>query len=164
MRPDGGFLPRDGAISTRNRLRLLVRPRPIALGLTAASVAALAMAVPTAVLANPFFTRMTPVRTLDYVFWAIGSVLIGLIVATYAVPGVSAACQSRTLASGVVNVLAIGCPICNKVVVLLLGISGALTIWAPLQPLLGIGALAVLSWTLTLRLRLLRQQSVIAAA
>ena len=53
--------------------------------------AAIAMAAPTAVLANPFFSRMTPVRTQDYIFWAIGSVLIGLIVATYGDPGASSA-------------------------------------------------------------------------
>ena len=152
------------AISMRKRLQLLARPRPIAFGLAAVTVAALAMAVPTAVFANPFFTRMTPVRTQDYVFWAIGSVLIGLIAATYGVPGVRAACQSRTLGSGVLNVLAIGCPICNKVVVLLLGISGALTIWAPIQPLLGVAALSLLAWTLGLRLRLLSQQPKIATA
>ena len=134
----------------------------MALGLTVGTFAALAMAVPTAVLANPLFTRMTPVRTLDYVFWAIGSVLIGLIAATYAVPGASASCQSRTLGSGVLNVLAIGCPICNKVIVLLLGISGALTIWAPLQPVLGLAALALIAWTLSLRLRLVSAPPTIA--
>ena len=155
-------LPRYPAM--KKWLRSLARPRPVAFGLAAVAVAALAMAVPTAVLANPFFARMTPVRTQDYVFWAIGSGLIGLIAATYGVPGLSAACQSRTLGSGLLNVLAIGCPICNKVVVLLLGISGALTIWAPIQPLLGLAALSLLAWTLGLRLRLLSEQPRITVA
>ena len=147
----------------RKRLRLLARPRPLAFGFGAGILAALAMAVPTAVLTNPFFHRMTPVRTQDYMFWAAGSLLIGLITATYAVPGVSAVCQSRTLGSGVLNVLAIGCPICNKVVVLILGISGALSIWAPLQPALGLAALTLLVWTLRVRFQLLSPRATVAA-
>ncbi|GAA3974020.1 hypothetical protein GCM10023085_65620 [Actinomadura viridis] len=35
------------------------------------------------------------------------------------------------------SLLAVGCPVCNKVVLVLLGTSGALTVWAPLQPWLG---------------------------
>ena len=154
---------RDGERSAPNWL-LLLAPRPIVSGLAGVIVAALAMAVPTAILPSPFFIRMTPVRTQDYVFWAVATILIGLIASTYAVPGVAAACEGRTLGSGVLNVLAIGCPICNKVVVMLLGISGALTIWAPLQPMVGLAALGLLAWTLRLRLRLLPQQAHISAA
>ncbi len=131
----------------------MARPKPLAFGFSAAIASAIAMAAPTAVLANPLFSRMTPVRTQDYIFLAIGSVLIGLIAATYAVPGASSACQTQTLGSGLLNVLAIGCPVCNKIVVLLLGFSGALTIWAPLQPVLGLAALALMAWTLRVRLR-----------
>jgi len=40
--------------------------------------------------------------------------------------------------ASVLATFAIGCPICNKLVVALLGVSGALTCWAPLQPLIGV--------------------------
>lgn len=33
---------------------------------------------------------------------------------------------------------AIGCPVCNKIVVALLGASGAISWFAPLQPILGV--------------------------
>ena len=43
---------------------------------------------------------------------------------------------------GALTFFAVGCPVCNKLVVLALGFSGALTYFAPLQPALGIAALA----------------------
>jgi hypothetical protein len=53
-------------------------------------------------------------------------------------------------------VLAVGCPICNKIVVLLLGVSGALTIFQPLQPVLALAAMVLLGYALFLRLRAVR--------
>jgi hypothetical protein len=40
-------------------------------------------------------------------------------------------------------VFAVGCPVCNKLVVLALGFSGAMTYFTPLQPILGVGALVL---------------------
>jgi hypothetical protein len=48
---------------------------------------------------------------------------------------------------------AVGCPICNKVVVVALGTSGALSWFAPVQPYLGVVALGLLAWALRVRLR-----------
>jgi hypothetical protein len=53
--------------------------------------------------------------------------------------------------------LAIGCPACNKLVVMLVGTSGALSLWAPLQPALAIGSIALLIWAL--RARIAAEQS-----
>jgi hypothetical protein len=50
--------------------------------------------------------------------------------------------------------LAIGCPVCNKLALVLLGTSGALSIWAPIQPILGAVSLALLGATVIWRLRL----------
>jgi hypothetical protein len=44
-------------------------------------------------------------------------------------------------------------PVCNKVVVGLLGAAGAMQWWAPLQPLLGVASVALLAWALRTRLR-----------
>jgi len=49
--------------------------------------------------------------------------------------------------------LAIGCPVCNKVALVLLGASGALTIFAPIQPVIGAVSLVLLAGTLAWRLR-----------
>ncbi len=49
--------------------------------------------------------------------------------------------------------LAIGCPLCNKVVLVALGASGAMSIWAPLQPIVGAASVALLAGTVVWRLR-----------
>jgi hypothetical protein len=56
---------------------------------------------------------------------------------------------------GLAAFVAIGCPLCNKVALLLLGASGALTVFAPLQPLIGAASIAMLVATLAWRLRVL---------
>lgn len=38
-----------------------------------------------------------------------------------------------------------GCPVCNKLVLVLLGSSGALSYWAPLQPLIAVASVALLT-------------------
>jgi hypothetical protein len=46
----------------------------------------------------------------------------------------------------------VGCPACNKIAVLLLGVSGALNLWAPIQPLVGVASVGLLAWALQRRL------------
>src|SRR6266536_665957 len=50
-------------------------------------------------------------------------------------------------------VFAVGCPICNKIVVGLLGVSGALGVWAPMQPVLAVFSLVALVAAVLLRWR-----------
>ena len=46
-----------------------------------------------------------------------------------------------------------GCPVCNKLVLLALGSAGALTWFEPVQPVLQVLAIALLAWALRRRLR-----------
>lgn len=108
-------------------------------------VAAAAIAVPTVLVANRYFSRMTPTRWWDYVFLAISAPLIGLVLAAKRLPGASECrTEGKTLAGGGLTYLAVGCPICNKIVVAILGTSGALTYFAPVQPILGAMAVGLL--------------------
>ena len=50
------------------------------------------------------------------------------------------------------SVFAVGCPACNKLVVFALGASGALTYFAPLQPVLGLFTLGLLLYALRARI------------
>lgn len=108
--------------------------------------------VPTAIIDNPFFIRMTPVRIQDYAIWAVTALLAGVIAGTFALPA-HLATGGRILSGGFLSYLAVGCPICNKVVVLLLGVSGALAYFAPVQIYIGVASLLLLIWTLRLRVR-----------
>ena len=116
----------------------------------------LAVGVPTGVVPSPLYTRMTPVLWWNYGAWAATAVLGGLVIATYIRrPGDRAPRNGVPAASGggLLAAFAVGCPVCNKLVVAALGASGALTIWAPLQPVIAIASIAVLGWVLRSRLR-----------
>ena len=121
----------------------------------ATTLTALAIGVPTGIIHTPFYTRMTAVLWWNYPVWIATSILTGLIVATY-VRGPAAAPKTdagHMTAGWLLSLFAVGCPICNKLVVALLGISGALSIWAPIQPVLGVASVALLSWALWTRLQ-----------
>ena len=60
--------------------------------------------------------------------------------------------------------LAVGCPTCNKLVVLLLDTTGALTFFAPLQLYIGIASVLLLGWTLLLRARALADTCHVASS
>lgn len=105
-----------------------------------------------AIFDNPLFTRMTPVRTQDYAIWAATASLVGLVAGTF-VARRAGGHEGKLLTGGFFADLAVGCPICNKVVVALLGTSGALTFFAPAQLFIGLGSLGLLTWTLLLRSR-----------
>ena len=107
-----------------------------------------------AIFENWFFVRMTPVRTQDYVIWILSSMLIGLIIGSYFVAS-STSGDGKTLSGGLLSVIAVGCPTCNQLVVLLLGTTGALTFFAPLQLYIGIASVLLLGWTLFLRTKAL---------
>ena len=49
--------------------------------------------------------------------------------------------------------LAIGCPVCNKLVLVALGSTGAVQFFAPIQPYLALAGVGVLGWALVVRLR-----------
>jgi len=122
----------------------------------------LALGLPTALIPNPVFARQIAAEPWAYVAWLATAPLAGLVLATYLAPaagaGGSAAAapeRSGSLASlaGLGVFLAVGCPVCNKVALVLLGTSGALTVFGPLQPILGAASIAALAVTLWWRLR-----------
>ncbi|WTZ54791.1 hypothetical protein OG716_24195 [Nocardia sp. NBC_01388] len=114
--------------------------------------AALVVGVPTGVVSTPFYTRMTPVLWWNYPVWLATAVLSGLITATYVRSLVPSTIRSAGIWANLASAFAVGCPVCNKLVVALIGVSGALTVWAPLQPVLAFASLAVLGWALWRRL------------
>ena len=125
-------------------------------GAAAAVVTALIIGVPRGIIETPWYQRMTSVLWWNYPVWALSSILTGALVATYvrdpavAVPTTQ---EGRTILGGTLSLLAIGCPICNKLVVMAVGVSGALTWFAPLQPVLAVGSLGLLAYALWARRR-----------
>lgn len=126
--------------------------------LVAAAVAAataLLTGLPTDIVPNSFYVRMTPILWWNYPVWAATAVLAGLVVATYVRVRPAGSSVGATAGGGVLSFFAVGCPICNKLVVALLGVSGALSFFAPIQPYLALAGLALLGVSLVVRLRAL---------
>ena len=57
------------------------------------------------------------------------------------------------MAGGILAWFAVGCPVCNKLALLALGYSGAITWFTPVQPFLALGALILTGVALVWRLR-----------
>jgi hypothetical protein len=120
----------------------------------------------TAVLENPVFGREIPPTPWSPNVLIVTAILSGLLTATYVrndgpapitLDDVDVAPGSRTAKAGAVGsllaYLAIGCPVCNKIALLLLGTTGALNLYAPIQPYLGAIGIALLAIALVIRLR-----------
>lgn len=128
--------------------------RRAAVAVAAAVMTALVLGVPTGIIETPFYTRMTPVVWWNYPVWAGSAVLTALVFTTYVRgPATGAPVTGRAGVGGVLSLFAVGCPICNKLVVSLIGVSGALNVWAPVQPVLGAAGLLLLGYALRVRVR-----------
>lgn len=127
-------------------------PRRLVFFVLGAALSALAMGLPTDVVPNSWFTRMTPVRPLDVVLLVLTAATLGVLAATYA-DRRGASGGRRGLLGGGLAGLAIGCPICNKAVVWLIGVSGALSWFGPAQPVIGAAGLGLAVWAVVMRLR-----------
>lgn len=126
-----------------------VRALPYAL------IAALFIGIPADIIDTPIFGRPVELRTIDYVIWIISSALIGLTLAIR-LPNSHRKAEEdndvRTVWGGFASFLAVGCPVCNQLVVAALGTSGALNWWAPVQPIFGALAIGFVLWALRTRL------------
>jgi hypothetical protein len=131
-----------------------------AIGLVAAIGTVVIIGVPTDVIPNPLFGRQTPVHPYDVAVLIALGLLTGALVATYAIARDAGRATKRAgIGSGVLGWFAVSCPACNKIVVALLGASGATSTFAPLQPALGGLAVALAAAALAVRVRALRRGS-----
>lgn len=156
--------PADCPILALRDARLLLA------GVAWALVSLLVFGLVSAIIPNPVFGRSVPPEPFAIWVWIASAPLMGLVLATYTTPiratGGAAPIrmleapvdESRGTALGTIGsfgaFLAIGCPLCNKVALLLLGASGAMSLYAPIQPFIGAASLALLAGTLAWRLRI----------
>lgn len=122
----------------------------------AAAAFVLVVAIPTDLIDTPVFGREVPPTWWAWPSLLMSSLLGGLLVATYVrAPSQPNRTSTRRggWAGGLLTYFAVGCPVCNKIVLVLLGTSGALTWFEPLQPVLQLAAVVLLGWALRARLR-----------
>lgn len=117
---------------------------------------AVLVALPTAVIPNPVFGRAIEVTWWSYPTVVLTGILGGLLIGTYVRNGESEQADTALklgTVGGLVSFFAVGCPVCNKLILLALGTSGAMTWFAPVQPILALASIGVLAWALNMRLR-----------
>jgi hypothetical protein len=128
------------------------------------AISLLVLGLPTDLVPNPIFGRQIEAPAWSYAALVVTSVLAGLLLATYVredatrddaelLDAPARADQRRFTVGGLLSFLAIGCPTCNKLVVIALGSSGAISWFEPLQPLLAVAGIALLAYALRRRLR-----------
>lgn len=123
----------------------------------AAVAIALLIGLPTDVIPNPVFGRPVPVTWWSYPVLALTAVLGGLLAATYVRDPSAGESLDRPARvgsiGGFVSFLAVGCPVCNKLVIVALGTTGARQWFEPVQPLLAVASIVLLAFALRSRLR-----------
>ncbi len=118
---------------------------------------ALLVGIPTDVIPNPVFGRPVPVTWWSYPTLLVTALLGGLLLSTYVRTGNSEEASidrpgRMGSVGGLLSFFAVGCPVCNKIVLVALGSSGAMNVFAPLQPLLAVASLLVMGVALRVRL------------
>ena len=110
---------------------------------------------------NPIFGRAIETTWWSYPTVVFSAILGGLLIATYVResvtdPEVPVKSTDKSLRlgtlGGLISFFAVGCPVCNKLVLLALGSSGAISWFAPIQPFLAVISLLFMLWALNVRL------------
>lgn len=136
-------------------------PRHVAVAVVASLVVAVLIGLTSVLIPNSMFARDIPPVWWNYPVWLLTSALSGMLVATYVRADASdqddlpddRRSSRLGLAGGMLAWFAVGCPVCNKIALLVLGYSGAITWFAPVQPYLALGALLLTGAALLIRLR-----------
>lgn len=132
------------------------------IGLGAAVAVGLALGAVTVLIPNPVFGRAIAPLAWNYPVWLVTALLSGLLIASYVRPAPRARSAPEAaptekssvwaMAGAFGSWFAIGCPVCNKLALLALGYSGAISYFGPLQPWLAAISLVLLSAGLVVRL------------
>lgn len=134
-------------------------PRRWLMALVLAVVVCLVIAIPTALIETPLFGREIPPTWWAWPSLIVSSILAGMLLASYVAPSPSSedisddGTSRRGVIGGALTFFAVGCPVCNKLVLLALGTTGAVSWFQPLQPILQVAAIVLLGWALHQRLR-----------
>lgn len=121
---------------------------------------AVLIGLPTDVIPNPVFGRSMSVTWWSYPVLVMTAILAGLLIATYVrdprqiPPDDTIDRPTRTAGiGGLLSFFAVGCPVCNKLVLVALGSTGAVRWFEPLQPVLALVSVILLAVALRARLR-----------
>ena len=136
------------------------------IGILAALIIFFLFGIVTVLIKNPFFVRMTPVYWYDYVFLVLTSILSGAYIGLWHYnknnqKNINSKCD-YTAAGGVVGgFFSFGCAICNKLLIWILGLSGVVAYFMPIQPTLGVISMALLCYAVYLQTKILYKNDIL---
>lgn len=142
-------------LSDAYRALVAFTPRRIAVAFAASLAVFAFLGFTTALIPNPVFGRPIAAPAWGPLVLTATAVLAGVILATYVKTPAGADTETATrkfTAGGILTFFAIGCPTCNKLVVIALGSSGAITWFQPIQPVLAAAGVALLAIVAVIRL------------
>lgn len=108
---------------------------------------------------NPFFVRMTPAGDLEIALLALTAAMLGLYV-TIRRPACSV--KGATV-GGVLGFVGVACPVCNKLLVLLVGSELLLTYFEPVRVFVAAAGVVILALAITREWALQKKAAVGAA-
>lgn len=114
------------------------------------------VAIPTVLIPNPWFVRELPVTVWAWPVLIVTGALAGLVAATYvARKDISGKSRGGVIGTtgAVLSFFAVGCAVCNKLVLLAVGYAGALQFFEPLQPYLAGGSIILLAIAFAMRVK-----------
>ncbi|MDI1289613.1 MAG: hypothetical protein PSX37_06655 [bacterium] len=150
-----------GPFSTERAALQLWSRRQWVLGIVGGFILSVVVSIPTDVIPNPFFTRSMAVTWWSYPVVISTGVLGALLVGSYVRNDELSSARDEQverssrfgLVGATLSFFAIGCPVCNKLVLLALGASGTMTWFAPVQPVLAIASVILMAIAVRMRLR-----------
>jgi hypothetical protein len=111
----------------------------------------------TAVIPNSLFRRMTQVTALDYIFLTVTSILVGIFVALHFFHRGSRVCTASAVGGGIGGFVGFSCTVCNRLLVLVLGVTGVLAFVEPYRPLIGLLGIGLLGFSVVLKIKDIRK-------
>ena len=117
-----------------------LKTKSLVMGISAALIIFLVFGIVTVLITNNFFIRMTPVLWYDYVFLILIALLSGAYTGLWhynkhSSKPIDNKCNYTAAGGAVGGLFSFGCAICNKLLVLLLGLSGVVAYFMPIQPI-----------------------------
>ncbi|MBI2670425.1 hypothetical protein HYX18_00380 [Candidatus Woesearchaeota archaeon] len=130
----------------------LLKARSIIIGIMTALAIFVFLGMISVLVPNPFFKRMTQIYFYDYIFLVLTSLLLGAYIGLwYYKKNSSSMCNYAAAGEATGGFFSFGCAICNKLLIWVLGLSGVVSYFMPIQPILGVISILLLAYVVYLQ-------------
>ncbi len=124
------------------------KAKHVLIGLALSAGLFVVLGTPTALVPNPFiqYTRMIEATVLDYFFLAATSIMLATLISLKLYYNSGKQLGAKELVGGAAGFVAFSCPICNALLVALLGGATIMAFIEPLRPIFGVASMAILGY------------------